>query len=73
MANKVLHSNNIVWLLALMAILLGGCAAQRGYLGNETIYYDSTQNTLISCREPAPYPGGNCQRIADWATNSASE
>lgn len=45
-------------------LLLSGCQTLGIYTGDEYFYLD--KGTPMSCREPAPYRGGNCKSILDW-------
>lgn len=45
-----------------VAVLLSSCATT--YTGNEYYYTEGT--TSWTCREPAPYEGGNCKPEGEW-------
>lgn len=44
------------------ALLMAGCA--HVYTGDE--YYYDRDGQHYSCREPAPYLGGNCRLLEEW-------
>lgn len=53
-------------ILLSLAFFLAACTSIGRYTGDE-YYYTGADGTRYSCREPKPYPGGNCKRELDWA------
>ena len=52
------------YLLIIAIVSLTACGTNK-YKGPE-FYYTDTQGVKMSCREPKPYEGGNCQPRDEW-------
>jgi len=55
---------SVRFLIVLSLVALTACSASR-YLGDE-YYYTDEAGVHWSCREPEPWPGGNCMVEAEW-------
>lgn len=53
------------------ALALAACSTPGRYTG-DTYYYDAPDGTHWSCREPRPWPGGNCMPDAAWPDGGLS-
>lgn len=61
---KTLHGAALAAALTLAA-LAAGCGTAGRYTGDE-YYYTGADGVLWSCREPAPWQGGNCRVESQW-------
>jgi hypothetical protein len=52
--------------IVIAALALSACVSMGRYTGDE--YYFTKDSQRYSCREPQPYPGGNCKLESQWAT-----
>lgn len=50
-----------------MSFSLVSCAGTLGRYSGDEFYYSGADGVRYSCREPKPYPGGNCKRESDWS------
>lgn len=52
------------FLILPLAIVMVSCQTIGVYTGDE--FYYTENGKFYSCREPAPYKGGNCRLEIDW-------
>lgn len=57
--------------LLMLAALMAGCATAGRYTGDE--YYFTQDGVNWSCREPAPFKGGNCKPVSQWPNKGLSQ